>query len=61
MNFVADQLFDGRRFRALTVADNYRRKCLDIHPGQSIKGEDVLRIMEKLKHTHQTKPERIQV
>ena len=27
MDFVADQLFDGRRFRALTVVDNYSRKC----------------------------------
>jgi putative transposase len=61
MDFVADQLFDGRRFRALTVVDNYSRKCLNIYPGQSIKGEDVVRIMEKLKHTHHTKPERIQV
>lgn len=26
---------------ALTVVDNYSRKCLAIHPGQSIKGGDV--------------------
>ena len=26
MDFVADQLFDGRRFRALTVLDNYSRQ-----------------------------------
>ena len=49
MDFVADQLFDGRRFRALTVVDNYSRKCLNIYPGQSIKGEYVVRIMEKIK------------
>jgi putative transposase len=28
MDFVADALFDGRRFRALTVVDNYSRHCL---------------------------------
>ncbi len=61
MDFVADQLFDGRRFRALTVVDNYSRKCLAIHAGQSIKGEDVVHIMERLKETYGVTPGRIQV
>jgi putative transposase len=26
MDFISDQLFDGRRFRALTIVDNYSRK-----------------------------------
>ena len=60
-DFVADQLFDGSRFRALTVVDNYSRKCLAIHPGQSIKGEGVVQFMENLKHLHKTVPQRIQV
>jgi putative transposase len=30
MDFVCDQLFDGRRFRALTLVDNYSRECLEI-------------------------------
>ncbi len=61
MDFVADQLFDGRRFRVLTVVDNYSRKCLAIHPGQSIKGEDVVQVMENLKSIIDTTPDRIQV
>lgn len=61
MDFVSDQLFDGRRFRALTVVDNFSRKCLAIYPGQSIKGEDVVQEMERLRHLHNTTPERIQV
>ena len=61
MDFVADQLFDGRRFRALTVVDNYSRKCLSIHPGQSIKGQDVVGVMEELKHLEGIIPHRIQV
>ena len=61
MDFVCDQLFDGRRFRALTVVDNYSRKCLAIHPAQSIKGNDVVGIMERIRHLHNTNPERIQV
>ena len=35
MDFFADALFDGRRFRALTVVDNYSRECLEIQVGQS--------------------------
>ena len=61
MDFVADQLFDGRRFRALTVVDNYSRKCLAIHAGQSIKGEDVVGVMDHLKQVNRTVPKRIQV
>ena len=61
MDFVADQLFDGRRFRALTVVDNYSRKCLAIHAGQSIKGTDVTEIMEGLRQRYGQTPDRIQV
>lgn len=61
MDFVSDQLYDGRRFRALTVVDNYSRKCLAIYPGQSIKGEDVVQVMEMIKEKELQLPERIQV
>ena len=49
MDFVADQLFDGRKLRPLTVVDNYSRKCLAIQVGQSIKGMDVVEVMERIK------------
>ncbi|PRY07434.1 hypothetical protein CLV24_12383 [Pontibacter ummariensis] len=39
INFVADQLFGGRKFRGLTVVDNYSRKCLAIEVDQGMKGE----------------------
>ena len=61
MDFVADQLFDRRRFRALTVVDNYSHKCLAIHAGQSIKGDDVICVVDHLKQVNQTVPKRIQV
>ena|SRR5215468_6267497 len=35
MDFLADQLFDGRRFRALTLVENYSRECLEIEVGKS--------------------------
>lgn len=48
MDFMSDQLFDNRRFRALTVIDQFTRECLAIHAAQNIKGEDVVTLMEKL-------------
>jgi putative transposase len=34
MDFVADQLADGKRFRLLTIVDIYTRKCLAIESGR---------------------------
>jgi putative transposase len=61
MDFVADALFDGRRFRALTIVDNYSRECLEIEVGQCLKGEDVVRVMERMKLTRGVVAERIKV
>ena len=61
MDFVADQLFDGRKFRALTLVDNFSRQCMAIRVGQSIRGIDVVRIMEEIKTGDKIIPERIQV
>ncbi|SVV62064.1 IS3 family element, transposase orfB [Klebsiella pneumoniae] len=49
MDFVSDNLFNGRRFRALTVVDNFSRECVAIHAGKSLKGEDVVGVMERLR------------
>ena len=48
LDFVADQLIDGRRFRALTVVDVYTRECLAIEVGQSLKGSDVVRVLQQI-------------
>jgi len=61
MDFVADQLFNGRQIRALTIVDNYSRQCLAIHVGQSLKAEDVVAIMNRLQLLYLTVPNRIQV
>jgi putative transposase len=50
LDFVADQLQDGRRFRALTVLDVFTRESLAIAVGQSLRGDDVVRTVNKLKH-----------
>lgn len=46
MDFVADNLFDGRKLRALAVVDQYSRECLAIHVGQRLTGEDVAQVMQ---------------
>ena len=61
MNFVADNLFNGRRIRALTVVDNFSRECLDIHVGHGTKGEQVVARLEWLRIFISRKPARIQV
>ena len=49
LDFVADQLQDGRRFRCLTIIDVYTRASVAIEAGQSLKGEDVVRTLNRLK------------
>ena len=60
MDFVSDALFDGRKFRALTIVDNYSRECLAITVGQSLKGTDVVHALKKIKMERGLIPERIQ-
>ena len=47
MDFVSDSLFDGRRFRGLTLVDNFSRECLGIKVDQSIKGSHVAELLEE--------------
>jgi putative transposase len=49
MDFVSDQLFDGRRFRSLTLIDSYTRECLAIHVDKTIRGADVVATLEQVK------------
>ena len=60
MDFVADELFNGRRIRALTVVDNLSRESLAIEVGQRLSGGDVVDAMDRLKACGRV-PNRIQV
>jgi putative transposase len=60
MDFVSDQLYNGKRFRALTVLDTFSRECLAIHADQGIKAEAVTVVLEALKGTRGL-PKRIKV
>jgi putative transposase len=51
VDFVHDGLFDGRRFRALTVIDEWSRECLAIEVDLSLTGERVTRVLEQLCET----------
>ena len=49
MDFVSDQLYNGKRFRALTLLDIYSRECLDIYADKAIKGETVTELLDRQK------------
>src|SRR5690606_18417145 len=46
MDFMADQLFNGLRFRLLTLVDNFSRESLAIRVGQRFTGDDVVGVLE---------------
>ena len=48
LDLVSDQLADGRRFPALTVVDVYTRESLAIEAGQSLRGEDVVQVLQRV-------------
>jgi putative transposase len=60
MDFMSDQLFDGRKFRIFTLVDNFSRECLALHCGQSLKGRDVVMVLEDLRINRGILPKRIQ-
>jgi len=61
INFVADNLFNGRRIRALTVVDNFGRQRLAILVDHSVKADQVVSTMEGLRLFAGRVPQRIQV
>jgi len=48
LDFVADQLANGHRFRALTVVDVFTRENVAIEVGQSFRGEHVVTVLNRL-------------
>lgn len=51
MDFVSDTLSNGRRFRCLTIMDEFSRECLAIHVAHSIPAAGVIEVMERLKES----------
>lgn len=48
LDFVSDQLLDGRRFRILTVVDDCTRECLALVADTSLSGMRVARELDRL-------------
>ena len=48
MDFVADQLVNGKRFRALTIVDVFSREALAIPVGQRLGAENVVNTLNRL-------------
>jgi putative transposase len=48
MDFVADSLVTGRRFRALTIVDDFSRECPAIEVDTSLGGARVVQVLERL-------------
>jgi putative transposase len=48
LDFVADQLADGRKFRELTVVHVYTREALAIEIGPRLRGEDVVATLDRV-------------
>jgi putative transposase len=60
MDFVSDQLYDGRKLRALTLIDAFSRECLAIWVDQGIRGEAVVQVVAHAREIRGA-PSRIQV
>ena len=48
MDFVHDELSNGRRFRCLTIVDNFSRECPAIEVDVSLTGHRVVRVLDRL-------------
>jgi putative transposase len=48
MDFVADQLVNGNRFRALTIVDVFSREALAIEVGKQLRAESVVDVCYRL-------------
>jgi putative transposase len=48
LDFVADQLANGQRIRALTVVDVFTRESLAIEVGQRLRSEHVVQVLSRL-------------
>ena len=60
MDFMSDQLFDGRRIRILTIVDAFSRLSPAIDVRQSYRGSDVVETLQRVTRVH-GKPRSIRV
>lgn len=58
---MADQLFDGRKFRLLTLVDDFTRESLAIEVGQRLTGDRVAEALDRVSRERGALPEKIRV
>ncbi len=58
LDFMSDQLADGRRFRLLNIVDDFTRECLAVEVDTSLTGQRVTRVLERLRASRGL-PERV--
>ena len=51
MDFVSDSLYNSRRFRVLTVVDDFSRECPALEVDHSLTGKRVTRVLERIAMT----------
>lgn len=51
MDFVSDSLWNGRRFRVLTIVDDLTRECPALEVDHSLPGLRVIRVLDRLAAT----------
>ena len=61
MDFMADQLFDGRRFRLLTLVDDFTRESLAIDIGSRFRADEVVGVLDRVAFERSALPEKIRV
>jgi putative transposase len=52
LDFMSDQLVDGRVFRTLNIVDDHTRECRAIEVDTSLSGHRVVRTLDLLVHEH---------
>jgi len=60
MDFMSDALYSGKQIRVLTIVDNFSRESLALKVGFSLKGDDVVEILNGLIR-QRDRPESIRV
>lgn len=53
MDFVSDGLYNGRRFRVLTIVDNFSRECPVLEVDHSLTGKRVARVLDRIALTRE--------
>lgn len=49
MDFLVDQLADGRRFRALTAVDFFTHECLALSASEALGGREIVAALKRLR------------